>query len=86
MSEERQERYAMKEANGEKFRIPLAHVAFTLCLIDLTRFLTTVIFDFSVDNLIDALVDLTFGIGMTTTLTLIIVIVRARRKKRTTEA
>ncbi|NEC84694.1 hypothetical protein [Streptomyces sp. SID12501] len=52
----------------------------------LTDFLTRLIFHFSVDNLIDALLDLVISTGMTTALVLIVVMVRERRKRKSTEA
>ncbi|WP_327696099.1 hypothetical protein [Streptomyces sp. NBC_00459] len=76
----------MEETNEKKRGIPLAHVALTLYSVGLAHFLTTLIFHFSVDNLIDALVRLVLGTGTTTVLVLIVVIVRERRKKRSAEA
>jgi hypothetical protein len=71
--------------NEKKHLLPLAHVALTLYSVGLARFLTTLLFHASVDNLIDALVDLAAGTAMTTVLVLGVFWVRERRKRRAAE-
>ncbi|MGY1499421.1 hypothetical protein ACW4TU_23035 [Streptomyces sp. QTS52] len=83
MSEESRE---MEETSEKRHRMPLALVALTLYSGGLAHFLTTLTFHFSVDNLIDALVELVLHTGATTVLVLIVVIVRVRRERRSAEA
>ncbi|WP_405819013.1 hypothetical protein OG241_28070 [Streptomyces sp. NBC_01390] len=70
------------EKNGKKRRIPLAHVALILCSVALVRFLTDVIFDFSVDSLIDGLVGLVLQVGVTTALVMAVVLFRRRKQRQ----
>jgi Na+(H+)/acetate symporter ActP len=71
--------------NEKKHRLPLAHVALTLYFVGLARFLTTLVFDYSIEHLVDALVDLAAHTAMTTVLVLGVFWVRDRRRRRAAE-
>ncbi|ELP71332.1 hypothetical protein ACKI1I_02335 [Streptomyces turgidiscabies] len=71
-----------KNVQKQRHRIPLALVALTLCCVAVARFLVTMIFDFSVDNLIDGLVSLVVQTGVTTALVMVVVLLRRRRQRQ----